>query len=163
MMTQPIGKPYQHVERVVDAMRLKVSMHYADYINMMAFLKGLGRQDGYNGTYADIGFEWGQLNGLIVQVKLQQDESFKAAEPIISWLLEHGWTQNGNSEDARWGYRQVDFRKTENQPPMFWPSHKEWKPYTLTATVRIWPHPDSQICKKVEDGQETKYKYVCEG
>lgn len=161
-MNESIREVYDTVEREVDRMRLLVHMHASEYEALFLYLKEHGRPDGYDGTFASLGVTRDQLNGLIVQFHLGEKESFRAADPVINFLLDRGWTENGNSEDAGWGYRQFSFRKIEKDPPMFWPSHKEWKPYELTATVRIWPHPSSQVCKKVEDGQEAKYKFVCE-
>lgn len=163
-MNEPIKHYFNRVEKEVDRMRLLVGMHAMEYGCLVAFLRELGRpEDVSHGTYASVGFQYGQLNGLIVQYHLQEQESFVAAEPVLSWFLDRGWKQGTQHEDASWGYRQVEFTKVEPEPAMFWPPHKEWKPYELTATVRIWPHPNSQVCKKVEDGTEPKYKFVCVG
>lgn len=155
---------HQAVEKRIDEIRLTIHLHAHDYTLMRAFLEELGRpEEGERETYLDMGWEYGQLRGLIIQVHLAKEERFVVAEPILTKLLELGWTQSKQNEDASWGHREVTFSKPYPEPPLWWPTHKDWKRTTLTATVRMWPHPDSQLCKKVETGTKLTYKFVCEG
>lgn len=162
MIDSDISVIHQEMEKKLDDTRLLVHMHAHEYQLLGEFIQSLGRPSGYDGTYRDLGHTDGSLKGIIVQCHLLKHESFKAGAPIIEWLLSRGFEQDGNDENADWGYRQVAFKKIEHNPPLYWPSHHEWKPYRLTATLRMWPHPEGQNCKKVEAGQEVKYKFVCE-
>ena len=162
MINPDIHDVHQDMEKKIDEIRLLTHMHAHDYQMVHGFIASLGRPSDYNGTYANLGFTDGSLKGIIVQMHLEKQESFKAGAPIIEWLLSHGFEQDGNDENASWGYRAVTFKKMVNEPPIFWPAHHDWKPYRLTATLRVWPHPEGQNCKKVETGQEATYKFVCE-
>ena len=155
---------YADVEKVVDRMRLKVHLHAHEFVLLSEFVAGLNRPSvrPYSETAVSLGYEYGQLQGIIVQFFLDKHESFAACTPVIEHLLERGWKQDTQEENASWGYREVAFKKTHTDQPLFWPTHKEWEPQTLTATIRMWPHPTSQICQKVEDGTEPKYKFVCQ-
>lgn len=152
-------------EKAIDRMRLLIHLHAQEYIMLCRFVESLGRPDGYDGTYAGLGCTPGSLIGVFAQVHLAKDESFKAAEPIIAYLLERGWVVSGQTEEASeyatWNYREVTFKKPSD-PPLF-PSTRDVAIPALTATVRIWPHADSAVCKRVEDGVVPKYKLVCEG
>lgn len=161
-----IEEIYAEAEKGIDAMRLTIHLHAAEYSALSRFIESLHRPDVDGGTYGDIGYQTGWcIRGLIVQVHLTKEESFKDAEPILTWFLDRGWTQCGQSEDANWGvysmgYRQVEFKKT-GHVPMFW-EHKSIPSLEMRATVRMWPHRDGVTCKKVEDGVEKKYKFVCQ-
>ena len=157
-----IAEYYEDVEKRVDEMRLNVHLHAHEYGVIQEFIASLGRSDDYQGTYLQLGYETNSIYGVIVQVHLKKDESFKAASPIIDYLLERGWKQHDQSDTADWGCRTIEFRKRHPDPPLFWPSHKEWKGKDIGCAVRIWLNAESQICKKVEDGVEPKYKFVCQ-
>lgn len=162
MLSPFIHEIHKKMEEQIDGTRLLVHMHAHEYQLLNKFIQSLGRPNDVNGTYTDLGFTDGSLKGLIIQMHLEKTESFKAGTPIIEWLLSRGFVQEGNDENADWGYRAVTLKKIETAPPLFWPSHHEWKSFKLTATLRMWPHPEGQNCKKVEAGQETKFKFVCE-
>lgn len=151
-------------EKEIDKKRLTIHLHSAEFIALSEFLRTLDRPDGISGTYANIGSGglW-SLNGLYVQVHLDEHETFASAAPIIGWFLNNGWEQNGQSEDASWGasigYREVKFKK-QAPPPLFW-KHRDLPKQDLYGTVRIWPNPKSQNCKRVQIGVEPTYKIVC--
>lgn len=148
-MNYPVEHFFEKIEDEARRMRLLVNTHSNEYMHLLAFLRNLGRPADTSGTYASIGFKDGAVPGIIVQFHLSADESFMCAEPVVSWFLSCGWKLNEQSEDTSWGYRQIVFKKVVNGLD------------ALQATVRIWPHPQSQVCKKVEDGTEPKYKFVC--
>lgn len=155
---------YKDCEKEVERMRLLIHMH-AHEVNMaQQFIAAMNRcekETGWRNTYATIGYTRMSLNGLIIQFALAKHEGFPAAEPVLDFLLSRNWVPDGTSEDADFGNREYRFKKTEQATPMFWPSHLEWKPYELTATVRVWPHSESEICRKVQTGVKPEYKYEC--
>ena len=151
-------------EAAIDRVRLLIHLHAQEYIMLCRFLESLGRDNGSGGTYSGLGYSGGSIAGIYVQMHLGKDESFKAAEPIIAFLLDRGWTVSGQTETAEgdyWTFREVTFQKPSD-PPLF-PSARDPKIPTLTATIRMWPHKESAVCKRVEDGVVPKYKLVCEG
>jgi len=159
-----ISYAYKDCEKEVERMRLLIHMHAHEVNLMQQFIAGLHRlpvENSWRNTYASIGYTHMMLNGLIVQFALGKDEGFSAAEPVLEFLLHRGWKPSGTSEDADFGNREYRFKKTETAMPLFWPSHHEWKPYELTATVRVWPHSESVICKKVQVGVKPEYKFEC--
>lgn len=149
------------VEKEVDRMRLTVHLHAHEFTQINEFVATLCRHDGHDGTYVSLGYTSGSLPGVIVQVHLSKEETFKACSPIIDFLFSSGWEQDKQTENVDWGYRQIAFKKMHDAPPLFYRSDKPWKPYKLTCTVRMWPHPLSTTCIKVEDGTEVKYKFAC--
>jgi hypothetical protein len=159
-----IGEINAEAEQAIDKMRMLIHLHAQEYIMLCRFLESLGRDDGSSGTYPGLGYSGGTITGIYVQVHLGKEESFKAAEPIIAVLLDRGWTVSGQTETAEgdyWSFREVTLKKPSD-PPLF-PSARDQKMPTLTATIRMWPHKDSAVCKRVEDGVVPKYKLVCEG
>lgn len=154
---------HKALEAEIDDRRLTIHLHAHEFILCTQFLRTLGRSDGYDGTYVNIGAGDGlSLRGLIVQVHLGASESFKAAAPILDWFLAQGWTPGAQSEsaDKYWMYREYTFHKTA-PVPLFW-SHKDLPTQKLQATVRVWPPANSQHCKRVETGVEPTFKLVCE-
>ena len=101
-----------------------------------------------NDNYVTFGWEFGQISGLIVQYHLQPNETFRQVVPLIQEFIERGFIECGTSEDASFGYRQFTFNK-----------ETLWG--TVPLTLRVWPHSQSVACKKVEDGTEPKYKFIC--
>lgn len=161
IFNRSIEEVYADGEKEVDDIRLRIHMHAQEYRMLQEFVSDLGRPMDSNGTYADLGWRQGSLLGLIVQMNLAPEESFKAASPVLEFFLARGWTADGQDENGAWGYRAYKFKKVETARPLFFPSHHDWKPYTLTATVRVWPDANGQLCKKVEAGFEPKYKFEC--
>lgn len=163
-MTKSIYEIYENVEKEIDRMRLTIHLHSQDYIEFLKFLQQLGRRDVIDGTYANIGSGgiWA-LNGIYCQVHLEKNEKFSDVVSILNWFLDNGWTQNGQNEDASWGssigYREVKFTKPASLP-LLW-SHHELPSQSLHATVRMWPHPQSQTCTREQVGVEPTYKIVC--
>jgi hypothetical protein len=143
-MMKSIADYYKDVERRVDEIRLTIHLHAHDYSLIQQFLVGLNRKDDWQGTYTQLGYESGSLQGIIVQFHLEESESFKVATPLLEYLFANGWKQAEQNENASWGYREVSFTKMHNDQPLYWPVGKEWSP------------------KKVEDGVEPKYKFVCQ-
>lgn len=159
-MNDDLTKIYSEVETEVDRMRLLVHQHAHEYGKALRVLPQFGRAADWNGTYADIGFKQGQLNGIIIQIHLSKEETFKAAAPIIEWFVEEGWAQQAQYESAESGYREFTLTK-EAPRPLFWTEGKAY-PDRLITTIRIWPHSESRNCVRVEDGTQPKYKFVCE-
>jgi hypothetical protein len=159
-----IGEINAEAEQAIDKMRMLIHLHAQEYIMLCRFLESLVRPNDSCGTYAGLGYSGGSIAGVYVQVHLEKEESFKVAEPIIAFLLDRGWTVSGQTETAEgdyWSFREVTFQKPSD-PPLF-PSARDPKIPTLTATIRMWPHKESAVCKRVEDGVVPKYKLVCEG
>lgn len=101
----------------------------------------------HEGAYIGMGFKDSQLQGIIIQFHLGREQTFAAVTPVVLWLLDHGWVQHEQTEDAEWGYRQIAFKQND----------------ALKLTLRIWPHRDSVRCKKVETGEmKPVYKFECE-
>lgn len=142
-----------NVEKEVDRMRSVVHMHASAFTQINEFVAALGRADGCDGTYVSLGYAFGSLTGVIVQVHLAKEETFKACTPIVDFLLSSGWEQDGQEDNVDWGYRQIAFKKRHSDDPMEIPE--------LTCTVRMWPHLLSDTCMKVPDGTEVKYKFSC--
>lgn len=159
-----IAYAYNDCEKRVEQMRLMIHMHAHEVAMLQQFIVGLNRdgvESGWHKTYATIGYTPMSLQGVIVQFALAKTEGFQAAEPVLEFLLSRGWTPNGTSEDADFGNRDYKFKRIETDPPLYWPSHREWKPYELTATVRVWPHNESVICQRVQVGVKPEYKFEC--
>lgn len=158
-----IGYAYQHFDALCLNMRTTIEIHAHEVMVTQQFIDSLNRPivDGWSKTYATVGYMPGSLQGLIVQVHLDKNESFKAAEPIIEFLLNRGWKPDGSSEDADFGHREFKYRKTATAPPLFWPQHHEWKPLPMVATIRVWPHKESAICRKVQVGVKPDYTFEC--
>lgn len=164
-MTKTLQEIHLEAEKEIDKKRLTIHLHSQAYVEFTEFLRRAGRRDSVDGTYANIGSGgiW-SLNGIYAQVHLEQHERFSDVTPILDWFLDHGWKEVGQSEDASWGsttigYREVKFTK-EAPPPLYW-SHHELPTQSLYATVRMWPHPDSQVCVREQVGVEPTYRIVC--
>lgn len=158
---------HKKMEDEIDRMRLTVHLHANEFIQVNAYLRALGRKEGSDGTYATIG-AWGfSIRGLVIQVHLEQHETFSDAAPIIEFLLSRGWTQVSQSDDANWGggsivgNRDIKFAKP-SPGPLYWTDGHLKSERTINATVRIWPHANSQHCRRVQVGVEPTYKLVCE-
>lgn len=159
-----ISYAYQECEKLAESMRLTIHMHMDEVAAIQSFIAELKRpaiEEAWRNTYACVGFRPSSLQGVIVQFYLGKEEGFPAAEPVLEFLLNRGWKPNGTSEDADFGNREYRFKKIEPAAPLFWPPHHEWKPYELIATVRVWPHAESEICRKVQVGTKPEYKYEC--
>ena len=158
--SRDIGFFYENVECRVDAMRLTIHMHAHDYQQIRKAVDEY-RSDNEN-TYATIGWGGEQLQGIIVQWHLREEDTMETVAPFLALVLERGWEAKPTDENADWGYRQYNFSKIENDPPLFWNAMKEWKPYTIRLSVRVWVHlGEGAKCKKVEAGTQPTYKLVC--
>lgn len=158
--SKDIGTFYEQVEARVDTMRLTVHMHARDYQEIRSAVEA-HRADNEE-PYATIGWGGEQLQGIIVQWHLRKDDTMETVAPFLAWVLQHGWEAKPTDENAEWGYRQYNFSKMENNPPLFWNAMKEWKPYMIRLSVRVWVNKsDGAKCKKVEAGTQPTYKLIC--
>jgi hypothetical protein len=140
-------------------MRLNIHIHAEEASAIDAFMQGLNRpKERDRETYTMIGYHPGQVYGVLVQFHMSKFETFNSVTPLIEFMLSRGWIKAGTDDNAAWGYRGYQFKMPAPRP-LYWDG--EWKGRDIRATVRAWVHPDGQTCKKVEDGTEPTYKFVC--
>ena len=160
--TNVVTKAYAEFYKNCREREVWIHLHAHDCMLMEQFVATLNREQGWSGTYVSLGWETMQLRGVIVQFKLTKEETFLAAQPVIDFALEHGWTCKNQEDETDYGCRRLTFSKKHEAPPLYWPSHHEWKPIDLNLEMRLWVHPDGQRCRKVEAGMQPTYKLVCD-
>jgi hypothetical protein len=155
-----ISEIYKECEKVIDRMRLDIHIHADEAAAIDEFVQEMNRpKEEYRETHTTIGYHPGQVYGILVQFHMSKFETFNVVIPLIEFMLSRGWVKAGMDENAAWGYRGYQFKKPASHP-LYWDG--EWKDRDIKATIRAWVHPLGQTCKKVEDGVEPIYKFVCE-
>ena len=102
--------------------------------------------------YWSLNVKNGQTQGVFIVYHLQKEETLKALKPILDLAVDQGWEAQP-TEDFMGGYG-VSY-------PFEQKIEIAGQKHTLNLTLRVFPHPDSQVCKKVEVGVEPKYEIRC--
>lgn len=114
-------------------------------------LAGLVKEEEYR-RYWQLNIKDGQTQGIFVVYHLEKDETLKAVKPILDLAIKQGWDAKP-SEDFMGGYG-ISY-------PFEQKIEIAGQQRTLYLTLRVFPHPNSQVCKKVEVGTEPKYEIRC--
>lgn len=114
-------------------------------------LAAIMKEEGYQ-RYWSLNIKNGQTPGIFVVYHLEKDETLKAVKPILDLAVEQGWEAKP-SEDFMGGYG-ISY-------PFEQKIEIAGQKHTLYLTLRVFPHPNSQVCKKVVVGTEPKYEIRC--
>ncbi len=144
-MAKTIQEMIDHIGVISSHMHDIVHRHSEDFKILSDWIATLGRD---KDTYVDLGYSPESQKGIIVQVHLDKNESFKVAAPIIEQILSQGFKEKSQIDDVNWGYRQITFSKPQGDK-------------SIHVSVRLWFRNDSEICVKVECGTQPVYKMEC--
>lgn len=92
----------------------------------------------------------GALQGVLFTARLQDEESFRLLEPLLEHCLEKGWKIGEGSDYPEIGRRSFQCVKSLS------------KSTQIYLTISGFIKDSNATCKMVEDGVETKYRFLCE-
>jgi len=105
-------------------------------------------------TYWSLNTKWGQTQGIFIAHHLGETETLADLAGVLTAITAVGWMPD-KTEDFMDGYgKSYPFHQTIT---IGGTEHR------LTLTMRVFPHPNSQTCKKVQIGTEPKYELQCIG
>lgn len=156
-MNNPLQAYYDEVTIEGARMMEVINRHADDYPKVVEIIKRCGRAATWDGSYADLGFKSGQVQGIIIQIHLTKTEGFKVTVPIIAQFLELGFAVRSQHDNVDLGYREIILAKPNPEP-----TKVPDRAYIL-LTIRIWPPSDSEVCERVECGTTPIYKLQCKG
>lgn len=105
-------------------------------------------------TYWHLNVLHGQAAGIFIRHDLGETDTLHSLEGVLSAVLDAGWVPQPTEDFMDgWG-KSYPHRKAITIGG---------KEHWLFLTLRVFPHPNSQTCKKVQVGMEPKYELRCVG
>lgn len=133
---------------------LDMVAHYTKECELMEALLPRFLTECEHKTYWHLNVLHGQTAGIFIRHDLRKTETLHSLGGVLEAIMGLGWKPQP-TEDFMDGWGKS------------YPYHKSIQvggnSHRLQLTLRAFPHPNSQACKKVQVGMEPKYELRCVG